>query len=343
MGEKPGERLDKKWEKSIEINPGIAEAYINLGNVEYSKNKINEAIKFWLFASTIKPESPSLNRNLGCAYGKKGIRYESIKYFTKYVRYEENKDTEAFKEVFTTMDLLRETAAKHCGLAEQSIKEGKYNNAVQHYMFAIENYPLQVKAPFCLGNIFYNDKNYEKAIYYWDIARKSPKIPRDLCLNLAKAYDRLKRYDTAYCFYSRYLPIVAQIPESYRIVKGRLIQLTTAFNKQEKVVSLHKILAENHENRCDFFKAAEEYENYSILSNDTSEELEKKISTYKMFYNPEVNIVNLIMNKMDEIKDTAKAEIIIDLCNRIMILAEEDSKEFAYAKAKKHSLIRLGK
>lgn len=332
----------EKWKKAIELNSSLAEPYINLGNIEYQKKNLNSAIKLWLTASSIKPESEAVNVNLGVAYGEKGLRYESLKYFEKFLRYVPESNSAKYNEIFTTMDYFRETAQKAVEKAEIALRENKVNQAVQYYMYAIENYPMQVKTPFTLGNIFYNDNNYEKALYYWTLCRKSPKVPQQLMLNIAKALDKLKKYDSAYCFYSRYLPIIATTPSEYNVVKSRLIQLSVTFAKNPLVIDSHKLLAEKAEEDVDYFAAIEEYENYMILAHKDKPELKKHILELKMCYNPESYLIGLLIGKIEQMKDNEIGEIIIPMCNRIMMFAEPNSKEFMYANTKKNSIIRRG-
>lgn len=332
----------EKWQKAIELNPSLAEPYINLGNIEYSKKNLNGAIKLWLTASSIKPESEAVNVNLGVAYGEKGLRYESLKYFEKFLKYVPESNSAKYNEIFTTMDYFRETAKKAVERAELALRENKVNQAVQYYMYAIENYPMQVKSPFALGNIFYNDNNYEKALYYWTLCRKSPKVPQQLILNMAKALDKLKKYDSAYCFYSRYLPIISTTPSEYNVVKSRLIQLSVTFTKSPLVIEAHKLMGEKAEEDVDYFTAIEEFENYMILAHKDNHELQKHILELKMCYNPESYLVGLLIGKIEQMKDNEIGEIIIPMCNRILMFAEPNSKEFMYANTKKNSIIRRG-
>ena len=332
----------EKWKKAIELNSSLAEPYINLGNIEYVKKNLNGAIKLWLTASSIKPESEAVNVNLGVAYGEKGLRYESLKYFEKFLRYVPESNSAKYNEIFTTMDYFRDSAKKAVERAEIALRENKVNQAVQYYMYAIENYPMQVKAPFALGNIFYNDNNFDKALYYWTLCRKSPKVPQQLILNIAKALDKLKKYDSAYCFYSRYLPIISTSPSEYNVVKSRLIQLSVTFTRNPLVIEAHKVMAEKAEDDVDYFTAIEELENYMILAHKDSNQLQKHILELKMCYNPESYLVGLLIGKIEQMKDNEIGEIIIPMCNRIMMFADPNSKEFMYANTKKNSIIRRG-
>ena len=101
-------------------------------------------------------------------------------------------------------------------------------------------------------------------------------------------------------------------------------------------------MAENAENNADYFKAIEEYENYIILSHKENENLQKKILELKMYYHPENFLTGLLIKKIEDMRDNEIAELIIPMCNRIMLFAQQGSKEFAYANAKKNALIRRG-
>ena len=71
--------------------------------------------------------------------------------------------------------------------------------------------------------------------------------------------------------------------------------------------------------------------------------INKVLCHLKMCYNPEGYLTTLLIKKIEEMRDNEIGELIIPMCNRIMLFAEPNSKEFLYASSKKNSLIRRGK
>ena len=126
------------------------------------------------------------------------------------------------------------------------------------------------------------------------------------------------------------------------MVKSRLIQLSVTFTKSPLVIEAHKLMGEKAEEDVDYFTAIEEYENFMILAHKDSPELQKHILELKMCYNPESYLVGLLIGKIEQMKDNEIGEIIIPMCNRILMFAEPNSKEFMYANTKKNSIIRRG-
>ena len=74
------------WNRAIEFNPKNSNAYANLGNLYYKNSQVEKAISFWLVALISKPEDSQTCLNLAIAFNEKTMRFESIKYFEKYLK-----------------------------------------------------------------------------------------------------------------------------------------------------------------------------------------------------------------------------------------------------------------
>src|SRR5574344_1234147 len=74
------------WNKAIDLDPKNSKAYANLGNLYYKNNDIEKAISFWLVSLVTTPEDGNICLNLAIAFNQKEMRFESIKYFEKYIK-----------------------------------------------------------------------------------------------------------------------------------------------------------------------------------------------------------------------------------------------------------------
>ena len=68
-----------------------------------------------------------------------------------------------------------------------------------------------------------------------------------------------------------------------------------------------------------------------ILSESDNEEIQQRVDKYKLFVNPEPFVVNVLYSQIPDLMNRKKLSACVDVCDRIMKLANDHSKEVIYA------------
>ena len=73
------------WEKAIELKPDDADAYYNLGNAYKDQDNLIKAVQMWEKAIELKPDDADAYINLGIAYGKQDNYTKAIQMWEKAI------------------------------------------------------------------------------------------------------------------------------------------------------------------------------------------------------------------------------------------------------------------
>jgi tetratricopeptide (TPR) repeat protein len=167
------------YEKAIEFNPNMAEAYYNLGLVYGDKGNIDKAIQFYKKVVELKPQDSDAYTNLGVTYGKNGNLDKAIQFCQKAVELSPQ-DFEAYTNL---------------GTAYQN--KGDFEKAVQSYEKAIKLNPKFSGTYYNLGLVFSRKGNLDKAIQSYDKATKLNPKDLDAFFMLGTAYAQKGKMDDA--------------------------------------------------------------------------------------------------------------------------------------------------
>lgn len=318
------------WKKAIDISPLEYMAYINIGNDFYSKNEIDKAILNWQIACTIRPENPVVNINLANAYNKKEYRIKATKYFEKYLRYEKNVNSQTYmkvKHVFSNLTAKIDFYAKK---VEEFKLQKDLKTIAALYLKMISTYANLPNIYSNIAEIFYFDRNYEKALeFYLLVYLNYSHTPKTL-LDVANLYYILQKPTYAYAYYSRAIKLLPEGTSYYNKVKSKISALAYV-TKEPEQVEIHLQKAREAEADNNYEVAIDEYENYMILTDSENEDLVQIVNKYKIFVNPEPFVINVLYNQIPDLMNKKKLNSCIDICDRIMALGESHSKEVVYA------------
>lgn len=318
------------WRKAVEISPLEHSAYINIANHLYSTGKISEAILNWHIASTIMPENPTVNLNLAHAYDKIGSRIKSTKYFEKYLKYETKVMSHEYltvKHAFANMTAKVEFYARK---VEEFKLQRDLKTIAALYLKMIATYASLPSIYTNIAEIFYFDKNYAKAYEFYQIVYLFFPYTTKVLMELANLAYLLGNRSYAYVYYKR---AIANLPEgtSYHTkVKQQLSILSTVLNDPE-LIETHLQKAREAEANNEYEVAIDEYENYMILSETDNQDIQQIVDKYKIFLNPEPFVINVLYSQIPDLMNKKKLSACVDLCDRIMKLSTEHSKEVVYA------------
>lgn len=322
------------WNKAIELDPKNAKAYTNLGNLHYKNNQIEMAISYWLVALITKPEDSKTSLNLAVAFDKKDMRFESIKYFEKYIKYEKEKHSEEYMRIKSNLQHCFDVASQYLEHGVKYQSEGDNKTAAACYFKSLANYPNLSKTNLNLGSIFFEDKNLELAIKYWKMAGYIDPNYDKIYSNLAISYDLMKEFDYAYCYYYQYMNFNISNKEEYYKTNKRLLKIKPYLNNHKDLIEKHLTNAKKHLANNEIYEAIDEFKNYSILKPEDAKTYKELIKKLESYLNPELDIIANcfeIGNNLIKEKNYSEAK---PYFWRIMKLSSPQYLEYSKAKAK---------
>ena len=327
------------WKKVIELDNINKTAYSNMGNLYYKTGNISQAIENWLTALTIEPDDARINLNLAIAYTDIDNRSSAIRYYEKYLKYEENKNDEYL--------LIENKISSYKEIANEYLKEGadfqrssNLKAAFDCYVKALANYPNYSTTNFNIGSLFFMDHNYSQAIKYWlrsyFIDDSYPKT----MLNLAISYDCAREFDYAYCFYARYTDYILDNKAELTKVTNRMHQIKNHLNKNPYLIDKHLEKASDLYHNNDFYHARVEYKNYIMLKPEDKDIYMPIIQKINYYLNPEAKVIEELSKQaaaLSQEERYAEASLIYE---KAVKLCDENSVEYSHLKAKYTMCVR---
>lgn len=322
------------WNKAVNLDSKNAKAYTNIGNLHYKNEQIELAISFWLVALISKPEEANTCLNLAIAFDKKEMRFEAIKYFEKYIKYEENKSSPEYIKIKNKIQYCYDVANQYLTFGVQYQSEGNNEKAAACYFKSLANYPNLSKTSLNLGSIFFEDKNLDLAIKYWKEASHVDPNYDKIYSNLAISYDLMKKFDYAYCHYYLYMNFIISNKEEYYKINKRLLKIKPFLNKHPEAIEKHLELAKEHLANNQIYDAIDEFKFYSILKPEEKETYKAMISKLESYINPEKNIILNCFDIGNKLMLEGKFSEAKLYFRRIMVLSSPRYLEFSKARAK---------
>lgn len=318
------------WQRATDLSPLEYAAYLNIGNEYYSSNRIFQAIFNWHCAGSACPENPVVNLNLAVAYDKLGYRVQATRYFEKYLKYNTNKDSAEYQKIKHTIANLTAKTDFYLKKSEEYRAQKDLKKVAAAYLMLISTYANLPSIYINLASIFVFDKNYEKAQELYKIAYLNFPSTPSLLLNLANMEYLLGNKSYAYCYYKRAFKYLTESTSHWLQVKMKLAELS-AVTRDSEIIETHLQKAKEAEDTCRYEVAIDEYENYLILTDSHSDEIQQLIDKYKIFLNPEPFVVKMLYNQIPELMQSKKLHAAVEVCDRIMTMAEPHTKEMVYA------------
>lgn len=318
------------WKKAIEISPLEHSAYINIGNELYRDGNLSEAIYNWQLACSIVPENPTVNLNLANAYNTLNNRIKATKFFEKYLKYEKNLHCSEYlkvKQVFTNLTAKVDFYSKK---VEEYKLQRDIKTIAALYLKMVSTYANLPSIYANIAEILYFDKNYEKALeFYLLVYLYYPHTPQ-MVIDIANLYYLLGHRSYAYVYYKRAIDLVPEGTSFHNKIKSKLSELSDVLNNPD-IIEEHLQRAKDAEKINAYEESLDEYENYLILSESENPDIQQIIDKYKIFANPEPFVINILYQQISDLMNRKKLNECIDVCDRIMALGENRSKEVMYA------------
>ncbi len=328
------------WQKAISLNPTCHTAFLGLGSASYSKNDIKQALIYWHIALSIYPDSPQLNYNIATAYSRKDERFLAVYYFEKFLKYSRSNNSKDYKYVISIITSLRVKATELIKKATKAIAANKINAAVQFYIKAVKNYPIQPKVAQNVAKIFAHDRNFDKAIEYYKSAINMDENLKICLIDIANAYMSQYKFELAYCYFTRFL---RDYSKQSAPIKGieKLAEYAQGKMNATYDASQHFNLALNFENELKYREALDEYENYAILTTANAERVQESIKKLTLMIYPEKILIKRLIGEIEELSAKGDYEESIPLCDRIIRLSPLNSRNAHWASKKKQEFLNL--
>lgn len=322
------------WNRAIDLDHKNSKPYANLGNLYYKNGEAEMAISYWLVALISRPEDSNTCLNLAIAFNQKMMRFESIKYFEKYIKYADDKSSSTYMKVKHKITHCFNVANQYLTLGAQLHSQNQEKKAAACYFKSLANYPNLSKTNLNLGSIFFSDKNLELAVKYWKIASHIDSDYDKIYSNLAISYDLMKQFDYAYCYYYRYMNYVMSNKDEYYKTNRRLLKIKPYLNEHPEAIEKHLELAKAHIAKSEFHDAIDEFKNYSILKPEGQSEYKDIIKKLESYLNPEISIIANCFEIGNKLIGEGRYSEAKPYFFRVMRLSSPQYLEFSKARAK---------
>lgn len=308
-------------------------AYSYLGNCYFKKLDANSAIENWILARSISPKDEFVCLNLAIAYFAKNMTYESVFFYDKYLKYAQNKDTSQYMSIQKNLNEAFRAGNDYFIEAQHNHTRGDISLAEKNYSIAVKKYPIISEYTTALGDLYYNAKNYIKAVQYFDLAvRENSNKNKDVYKKMAICYHNLNDYRMAYCFYNRYIKFTINSQQEYLEIMKNIQSLKRQLDLSSAQVTLE--LAKRHYSNNEYFESLIEYENYTILNPEAKNEYLHEINKLKSFTNPEGIITHDYLERGDKLLKQGEIKGANKYFTEVMQLSNPKSDEYKLAKSK---------
>jgi len=154
------------FNKSIELNPQMLSAYVNLGSIYLKQDKFNEAIEILEKGNNINPNNSNLHNNLGIVY-------------------EKTNNPKAIGEFRLSIKLNPNNAEPYWNLARIFASQQNFDEAITLLEKTIKINPKNILAYNNLGGLYTKLDKHKEAINILEKAIKLDPKNSDLLSNLA--------------------------------------------------------------------------------------------------------------------------------------------------------------
>lgn len=322
---------EEYFKRSVELEPNENPSYQYLGNIAYKNEDLKNAIYNWLHVFSYRPEDENITLNLATSYFSKGMKFQSVFYYEKYLKYASN-TAESYSAIQASINKCGQVANEFLQKAKLEIGRKKYEAGVEFLTFAVKNLPTNFEINNLLGTIYFNlnDNMHASAFLKQAFCINNHSI--DIMQKLVTVYINLGDYTAAYCMMKRLLPFLINNQKEYLKILNMTKTLSDSFNKMS--YQGHKTWGDNYFNDNNYHLALIEYENCVLLNEELKSELSKRIEEIKRFINPEEILIKNCMKKGEKLVREGEIKLANNYFTRVMLLSDEKSGEYKLAKSK---------
>ena len=322
---------EENFLKSVNLEKRENPSYIYLGNIAYKKEDIKKAIFYWACAFAYKPDDESVCLNLATSYFSCGMKFQSVFYYEKYLKYAQNKGA-SYSAVKQSLDEYAKIGNDFLQKAKAAISRKDYKGAIEFLTFAYKNLPTNYDINFLLGTAYLAENDNMHAMIYLKQAFCIDNRSIEVLQMLTSAFINLGDYTAAYCSLRRILPLVINNQEEYLNTMQVIKELNSTFDEQSYLG--HKEWGDNYYRENNFHFALFEYENCTLLNEHMNNELADKIEQINLFINPEKHIVKSYLNRANLLYKDGDIKSASKYFSKVMMFSESESQEYKMAKSR---------
>ncbi len=322
---------EDNFKKSISLEGFKNPSFLYLGNIYYKRTDIKNAIENWASAYAYKPDDTAVCLNLATSYFSKGMRFQSVFYYEKYLKYTKEKGS-AYNAIKMSIDKCNDIGSEFLQKARRAIASKNNKTAIEYLTFAVKNMPVNFDINHLLGKIYLEENDYMHSLIYLKQALCLDKHSLDVLQKLASVYINLGDFTAAYCTLKRLLPLVLHNQQEYLKTVKLVKTLDETFD--EYSYQGHKEWAMKYDNENNYHMALVEYENCVILKEQLKDTFGERIERLKSFINPEERIVRICLEKGGEFYNNGDFRTSNKYFSKVMLMSNKNSSEYKIAKSR---------
>lgn len=322
---------EDNFKKSISLEGFKNPSFLYLGNIYYKRTDIKNAIENWASAYAYKPDDTAVCLNLATSYFSKGMRFQSVFYYEKYLKYTKEKGS-AYDAIKMSIDKCNDIGSEFLQKARRAIASKNNKTAIEYLTFAVKNMPVNFDINHLLGKIYLEENDYMHSLIYLKQALCLDKHSLDVLQKLASVYINLGDFTAAYCTLKRLLPLVLHNQQEYLKTVRLVKTLDETFD--EYSYQGHKDWAMKYDSENNYHMALVEYENCVILKEQLKDTFGERIERLKSFINPEERIVRICLEKGGEFYNNGDFRTSNKYFSKVMLMSNKNSSEYKIAKSR---------
>ena len=322
---------EEYFNKSIALEGFKNSSFLYLGNIYYKRSDTKNAIENWAAAYAYKPDDAAVCLNLATSYFSKGMRFQTLFYYEKYLKYAKDKNS-SYEAVKTSIDKCNEIANDLLQKARNAIAAQNNKSAIEYLTFAVKNLPISFDLNHLLGKIYLEENDYMHSLIYLKQALCIDNHSLDVLQKLASVYINIGDYTAAYCTMRRLLPLVLHNQAEYLKTIKLVKSLDESFD--EYSYQGHKEWAMRYDSENNYHMALIEYENCIIIKENLKEVFGERIERLKSFIKPEERIIKICLEKGGEFYNNGDFKTSNKYFSKAMLMANKNSAEYKLAKSR---------
>ena len=323
---------EKYFTRSVELEFHKNPSYNFLGNIYFKKQDIEKAIENWITAFSYKPDDESVCLNLATTYFSKDMKFQSIFFYEKYLKYAKDKTSAYYLEIKKSIEEFYKLGFDFYQKAQRALAEQDIDTAIQALNYGIKNYPLNFDTNLLLAKLYYEKQNYMQALIYFKQAFSIDNRSLDVLQRLSTTMLKVGDFTGAYCCFKRMLPLVMSNQKEYLDIIKTIKPLEESFDEQS--YQGHLEWADNYYNDNNYHFALFEYENCLIVSGNLASTLSDKVHKIKSFINPEERIIKACFEIGGSHYSNKNYRESNKYFTKIMTLSNRDSSDYKFARSR---------
>lgn len=323
---------EKAFLQSISLEEYKNPSYIFLGNLYHKRQEVNKAIEYWALAFSFKPDDESVCLNLASAYFTKNMRFQSVFYYKKYLKYAKDKKSSYYLEIKKSIDGFEKIGTEFYQKAVRAVAMKDNLTAIKALEYAAKTYPLGLDINLLLAKLYFEEKEFLKSVVYFKQAYCIDNKSLDVLQRLSSALINAGDFTTAYCCLKRMLPLVTNNQKEYLDIIKTIKQLEDSFDGLS--FEGHNDWADKYWEDNNYMFSLFEYENCVIIDGTLAARLSERIQRLKSFINPEERIIKSCFERGGASYSNGDYVKSNKYFTKIMTLSGVDSSEYKFAKSR---------